>query len=246
MRCIIKKLPLIIVLAALSFAANATSVTYTFTGSWEAMNTWNPGQTGDNTLSATPEGGPQMAVEGLITFDDGSGIVTGLTMNQASTLTSNWDYNSDYPNTPEFGTVTMSNFAWTSNGTDLRLDSGIVVCDSGANVTCGPGMEFGGNYVGRGGPLETFGPPASLTDWIGASNFDAYGDILDGPGFEGMVLGGSTATINTLTSWNGFVALAATSRYDLQLGTQVPVPAAVWLFGSGLGLLGWMRRRVSQ
>jgi hypothetical protein len=25
--------------------------------------------------------------------------------------------------------------------------------------------------------------------------------------------------------------------------TVVPVPAAVWLFGSGLAALGWMRRR---
>ncbi|MDX2420426.1 MAG: VPLPA-CTERM sorting domain-containing protein [Nitrospirota bacterium] len=25
--------------------------------------------------------------------------------------------------------------------------------------------------------------------------------------------------------------------------STVPVPAAVWLFGSGLGFLGWFRRR---
>ena len=27
--------------------------------------------------------------------------------------------------------------------------------------------------------------------------------------------------------------------------STIPIPAAVWLFGSGLGLLGWMRRKVS-
>ena len=40
----------------------------------------------------------------------------------------------------------------------------------------------------------------------------------------------------------GFVA----ERYIISgtlTGTVVPIPAAVWLFGSGLGLLGWMKRK---
>jgi hypothetical protein len=38
------------------------------------------------------------------------------------------------------------------------------------------------------------------------------------------------------------------TAYDMdqiRILTAVPVPAAVWMFGSGLGLLGWMRRRAA-
>jgi hypothetical protein len=40
---------------------------------------------------------------------------------------------------------------------------------------------------------------------------------------------------------NGGGSVAALSHVGAY--SAVPVPAAVWLFGSGLGMLGWMRRR---
>jgi len=50
--------------------------------------------------------------------------------------------------------------------------------------------------------------------------------------------GGDALTLTTET--------ANKSSYVVQLTTAVvPVPAAVWLFGSALGLLGWIRSRVS-
>jgi hypothetical protein len=39
-------------------------------------------------------------------------------------------------------------------------------------------------------------------------------------------------------AWDGFYG-----GLDDIVVTAVPIPAAVWLFGSGLGLLGWFRRR---
>lgn len=34
--------------------------------------------------------------------------------------------------------------------------------------------------------------------------------------------------------------------YNFMVGTVVPLPAAAWLFGSALGVMGWMRRIVSH
>ncbi|MAF82650.1 MAG: hypothetical protein CL797_00925 [Chromatiales bacterium] len=57
-----------------------------------------------------------------------------------------------------------------------------------------------------------------------------------------------TGTVNAagVTSLDFRVETANNSNYfgNMTL-SAVPVPAAVWLFGSALGLLGWMRRRVS-
>jgi hypothetical protein len=55
---------------------------------------------------------------------------------------------------------------------------------------------------------------------------------------------GNTANVSGVDD-NGY-ATGASSRSDYIVSfSKVPVPAAVWLFGSALGALGWVRRRRS-
>lgn len=59
--------------------------------------------------------------------------------------------------------------------------------------------------------------------------------------------GGSVQIFNLVETFCGDAACvngSGPSRFQLSGSvTAVPVPAAVWLFGSGLGLLGWMRHK---
>jgi hypothetical protein len=59
---------------------------------------------------------------------------------------------------------------------------------------------------------------------------------LDGVRYQLDGTAGGALTLSIQTGNN--------SIYEVAL-TPVPVPAAVWLFGSALGLLGWMRRRAA-
>ena len=51
-------------------------------------------------------------------------------------------------------------------------------------------------------------------------------------------------TLTATTNANGEVAWIQ-KKITLVATAVIPVPAAVWLFGSALGLLGWMRRKTS-
>ena len=49
-----------------------------------------------------------------------------------------------------------------------------------------------------------------------------------------------TVGLLEMSNFSGFDPVA---RGMVYVPSVVPVPAAVWLFGSGLGLLGWMQRK---
>jgi hypothetical protein len=80
--------------------------------------------------------------------------------------------------------------------------------------------DITGNVFGGGGALG----PIGTGDWLNleAVFFDVSSTACCGQPFETLSM--------TIDNVNANV---------------VPIPAAVWLFGSGLGLLGWFRRRVS-
>ena len=110
--------------------------------------------------------------------------------------------------------------------------------------------NFGRHHTNSGGGVPTVNPDGSvdMTGWF--VNWGAEGDINMGTGAAATVdCGAGTCAAfesfsldyTAVVPSGGFAGVA----YQLHLeGTVVPVPAAVWLFGSGLlGLVGIARRR---
>ncbi len=68
---------------------------------------------------------------------------------------------------------------------------------------------------------------------------------------EIALVNGVWNTFNFDAQWSNLVSVgiegedgaAYNNVIDNVVANVVPIPAAVWLFGSGLGLLGWLRRR---
>jgi len=219
-------------------AAQAALVHTAVTGTWDGLHTWNPGQNGDPLIVGSPGGGPGMTLNGWMEYDSVTGQLQNLYI-AGTTWIGKWD--------PAFNDVRMQNYAWQSSGTNLNLLPGAarLACDrlndgvfvTGASTACGAGYQNGQGTLNL------------LVDFTGVID-DGSGGITAGAGagtflpaqvgFSGTVVGGAVS-VYAIKGYNPFIPLAADSTFNLV--SVVPVPGAVWLFGSAIGLLGWARRK---
>ena len=218
-----------------SGAAQAASVVAQVSGTWDGLHAWNPGQNGGKIVETTVGGGPEMVVQGTMTYDDITGNVTALSIT-GSLWRGVW--------AAGFNQVQMQNYAWSSVGTDLKLLAGTnrLACDrlgngvfvTGASAACGPGYQNGQGTLNL--LLDFTGVNTTIT--AGSGGGTTFLPVQ--PGFSGTVVNGQTS-IYAIKAYNPFIPLAADSTFNLHI---VPVPGAVWLFGSALGLMGVARRRL--
>lgn len=110
---------------------------------------------------------------------------------------------------------------------------GTTIFDTGTQTALFPEYADSGFLPQIGGTYTPGGFISSLSSSNG----------LDAIAFDFTLLGGQVPGIGGTVRFLVFSDTASTA-YMIE-GTIVPVPAAVWLFGSALGLLGWVRRRAT-
>ena len=136
---------------------------------------------------------------------------------------------------------------------DVNVTGGVEL-PSGANISDSIyDIDIGNDFI-----LLSFNSVASWQDtsangWQFSDTFGSIAEII------GFTIGATTGVVTELEasdlSFTGDSVLAnfgavniaeagSTIRLDVQF-SPVPIPAAAWLFGSTLGLLGWMRRKTA-
>lgn len=128
-----------------------------------------------------------------------------------------------------YGGTNSQTLVWGENGTvssvsianDLGKGFRLNSFDASSLVNLTGQLTLSGDLVGGG----TLNQVVNLTDSLSTYNFAGLGTLS-----------------NLSISFDGSSYFAPFDLDNINV-TTVPVPAAVWLFGSALGFLGWSRRR---
>jgi hypothetical protein len=132
--------------------------------------------------------------------------------------------------------------------TDTSTYSNVSIVTTAGSIRSGETYE---NPAWAWGNIGLAVTPVALPDYTGAPGLLLI--------FTGGPLTDPSATYNLLSGYQA-ESVCAAAACDAGLsasgarsipvglggtltGTVIPIPAALWLFGSGLGLLGWFRRR---
>jgi hypothetical protein len=235
--------------------------TLQFTGTFDTYNLLGVAVnlTGvDTTLASWPANDNDLLTAGIqdLTFsvsgtiDVDAGVVTGAVIN-ADTIVK------DYDGGGNDGRGTFNNVSWTyTGGNTLGFTPGSPagVTGSCANIGGTGGTacanELAGLQSGTG----------SAWDWQGIAPGFVVSDLFIGSNIFNLDIGGASGHPGVAWTVNGnnISAQVASSlpgapptlntayqgQFQLQIA-PIPIPAAAWLFGSALGLLGWARRRVA-
>jgi hypothetical protein len=116
-----------------------------------------------------------------------------------------------------------------------------------------PASGFPGepDFCGNGSGVTTTGPPgggrtkASRELSAGLTGFGGFTDNMDGTITIDMWNSTYTDCSNDPGCIPGSNSMDVFAQWRVNAIQVVPVPAALWLFGSALGLLGWMRRKAA-